>query len=167
MVAIILLGIVAVAGGTAATIYVRGGAGAKEVSTEPEGTSASVPVSVQVATSTASEAPGVPGAEMLQIEATISNQSSGPYLRADTTRICAEAKQIPLPLPKESTDNLDPQTEELVDQQALARNSLIGHVHLLCDELLAGNLDEEGLRETEQSLREKWTLWMKTRGNAQ
>lgn len=154
--AILLLGLVAIAGGVAATVYVRGEAAPMKDMVQE--TTPSAPVSAQVATSTAPEAPGVPEGQKLQVRATIS-----PEVQA----ICAEAKQVALPLPKQGIRDLDSQKAELVDGKAVARNSLIGHMHILCDELLAGEVDEEELKETEQNVHEKWTLWLKTQGRTQ
>lgn len=73
LVAIVLLGLVAMVGGVAATVYVRGEA--EPVEDTAQETSASVPISAQVASSTETEAQIVPEEPAALVRATISSES--------------------------------------------------------------------------------------------
>lgn len=157
MVAVILLGLVAVAGGTIATISIRSadnevsGVEQQEVAQEAMTTSDAEITTEDNTTSVETKADAI----------ALPIQMAAPAVSVWAEETCAEAKDVPLPSPKASDDEVDGQTAELMDQQALARNSLIGQVHMLCVEIEGGISNEEELRETEQALKEKWTLWLK------
>lgn len=153
LVAIVLIGLVMAAGGAVVAVSVhKPNSPDHGRSQETDSAADLAPVSPRVATSTAHETPARFEEQGYKVKAVISSE---------TQALCSEAKKIDLPLPKQETSDLAPQTAELIDEQIDARNSLIGHVHLLCNELIGGDISAEDLRETEQRVHEKWTLWLK------
>lgn len=126
MVAILLLGLVAVAGGVVATVYVRGEA--EPVEDVAQETSASVPVSAQVASSTESETQIVPEEPAALVRATISSESraiceevlskpeASKSLLGDVQAICRQFDKLELDTPEQRGHWLE--LEEKLKQRA-------------------------------------------------
>lgn len=151
LVAIVILGIVAVAGGTVATISIRNVQNApieKEqltiqekdtVDAQEPGEAPLGPVSAQEESSERNDKTLAPKSTSANVEANTTGRNI--VAISETTRqICNEA---------ENQD--EPNTK-----------SLIADIHALCEKLLKGNYAQEDIRSIEQSLAEKWRLWQIT-----
>jgi hypothetical protein len=140
LVAIILLGITAVVGGTIATVSIRNSnpKPSSEVGIKAE-EPALAPVSARVESSEAGAKAGTSKPVSSNVEARKKTESAetSSALRDSTRKTCATAQE----------------------QDDLTGKGLITNIHALCDQLLKGNYTSENIQDKEADLQEKWRLW--------
>lgn len=147
LVAIILLGLTAVVGGAAATIYVRGGPAVQELPAVPEEVVDLGSVSPQTATSTAPATVETPGEEKVAEEAQSLPTKVEVKIAPETLAICVE-------ILKEEIDT--------------SKRSLSEDIRVLCEGIKNGRYQEgEQLDRAVEWLHDKWELWLKTRGRTE
>lgn len=140
LVAIILLGITAVVGGTIATVSIHNSnpKPTSEVGTKVDGP-ALAPVSARVESSETRAEVITPKPVSSNVEASkkAEQAETSSILRDSTRKTCTSAQE----------------------QDDLTGKGLITDIRALCDQLLKGNYTQENIRDKEAALQEKWRLW--------
>lgn len=146
LVAIILLGITAVVGGTIATVSIHKSvsepvSGSVSDTTRPTSTPASAPVSPRVESLAKStqDTPAQPKTK--PVEQNKTEAQPLPTFSATSVSICKELSSL---------------------QSETAARSLLQDMQIICETYTKGGYDEERIVSAERTLKEKWNLWRKT-----
>lgn len=146
LVAIILLGITAVVGGTIATVSIHKSApepasGSVSDTTKPADTPASATVSTRVEslTKNTKDTPAQPKSG--QVEQNKGEDQARPTFSSTSVAICDEVSSL---------------------QSETSARSLLQDMQVICEVYTKGGYSNERIESAERTLKEKWSLWKKT-----